>query len=139
MYNDIYEYNEKVEISLVQVLSIAMIVLITFILPVELIAYTSQNAPGVYTESHIATRSTSSTPTMLTGGDTGRVAGASTTKESEEGKILGISTETESGRLTLTGAGLLIMAMIATVYLIASNLREPKVAVPQRSLEDLDF
>ena len=139
MYNDIYTYNDKVEISLVQILSIALIVIIAFILPVELITYSSQTQPPVYSASQLATRSTSSQPTLLSGDTLGRVAGASTTVEQTEGRILGADIGTESGRLTLAGIGLLIVSVAATGFLIFSNLHVAKQVTPKRTLEDLDF
>jgi hypothetical protein len=139
MYNDIYTYNDKVEISLVQLLSIALIVIIAFVLPVELITYSQQNQPPVYSASQLASRSTSSQATLLSGDTVGRVAGASTTAEVAKGNILGVNIDTESGRLTLAGIGLIIVSLAATSFLIFSNLHVAKQVVPKRTLEDLDF
>jgi hypothetical protein len=116
MYKEAWETKDnKTQISVVQLLTVAVTVLITFVLPAQLITIAkTYSGQSVYTQTALEQRNQSS--------QTGQVAGISTASGQKLVKIpfttYQIDLNSETGILIIAGLILLGLSIIIAIYLL---------------------
>jgi hypothetical protein len=126
MYSDLYKGENHVQISAVQLITAALIVVFTFVIPASYLQYRQTNPAST------ATPYTAEALNQRPGGnvdvaDEGRVAGASTDGQSNNGIFrlpltnYYFDMNSQSGLLTIGGGSLIFLGLSLLFYVIISD------------------
>lgn len=134
LYRDLYKEQSTVEISLIQILTIAVIVMVTFVLPAQLIVSEQQRQA----QNNIPYTATALQQRQAQDQLNGRVAGA-TTDTSNKVRVpfttYYIDLTDESTMLTLGGSVMLGIGILGIAYLIYTRPKsQPQLALQEDTI-----